>query len=255
MRRKSQESGEGGGRSLLEIVRGEAGTASRAFEIGVQVLILLSLVTLALETMTVWTEPQLWVIERLDELIVGLFLIEYILRIAAAENKRRYLFSFWGIVDFLAVVPTILLAGLDFKALRALLFLRLVRLLKLGRYHQGVERLIRAFREVLPEFIIFFAASMVLLYLASAGIYFLEREAQPDVFSSIPAAMWWAVATFTTVGYGDIYPVTAGGKIFTGLIVLIGLCLVGIPAGLIAAALVEQPDHKRLDDDGENKAE
>ncbi|NNU16497.1 ion transporter [Parvularcula sp. ZS-1/3] len=240
---------------LLEIVRGKAGKASRAFEIGVQVLILLSLVTLALETMTVWTERQLWVIERLDELIVGLFLIEYLLRIAAAESKRRYLFSFWGIVDFLAVVPTILLAGLDLKALRALLFLRLVRLLKLGRYHQGVERLVRAFRDVLPEFIIFFAASMVLLYLASAGIYFLEREAQPETFSSIPAAMWWAVATFTTVGYGDIYPVTPGGKAFTGLVVLIGLCLVGIPAGLIAAALVEQPDHKRPDDDGDNNAD
>lgn len=239
---------------LLVIVRGRGGQGSHAFELAVQFLVLASLVILAVETMQTLSPLQRALVRVLDGLILFIFLGEYLLRIAAAPNKRRYLFSFWGIIDFLAVVPTILIAGFDLKMLRAFLFLRLIRLLKLGRYAQSLDRLVRACQAIVPEFTLFFGASMVLLYLASAGIYVLERQAQPEIFSSIPAAMWWAVATFTTVGYGDAYPITAGGKIFASMIIMLGLCLVGIPAGLIAAALIEQPDHLPAKD-GENDGE
>lgn len=248
--RPAAGSASGWGR-LLSIVRGEGGKQSRIFELSSQVAIVASLVTLSLETMQSLSESQLWFIERLDTLIVVFFAAEYGLRIAAARNKRAYIFSIWGIIDFLAVVPTILLAGVDLKMIRALLFLRLVRLLKLGRYNTGLQRLIRAFSAILPEMMLFFAASLVLLFLAASCIYFLEREAQPDVFTSIPAALWWAVATFTTVGYGDIYPVTPGGKIFASIIVLVYLCLVGVPAGLFAAALVAETKDLHLPPDGE----
>ena len=87
------------------------------------------------------------------------------------------------------------------------------------------------------EAILFLLATIVLLYLSAVGIYYFEHQVQPEQFKSIPHSLWWAVATLTTVGYGDVYPITVGGKVFTFIILMIGLGIIAVPAGLVASAL------------------
>ena len=129
--------------------------------------------------------------------------------------------------------------GMDLKSLRAVRLFRLLRLLKFLRYQDTLAKLKQSFDDVKIELFLFSFATLLLIYFSSVGIYFFENEAQPEAFSSIFAAMWWSVATLTTVGYGDIYPITAGGKIFSTFIVFIGLGLVAIPTGIVASSLTK----------------
>lgn len=205
-----------------------------------QGIIFASMVVLSLSTMTSLPQGTRITLLVLDAIFGACFAIEYGLRIYFAKDRLKYIFSFWGIVDFIAIVPSLFFAGTNLKALRALRLLRLIRLLKLARTSAALQRLGRAFEKVKYEFAVFGLLSALVFYVAAVGIYTFENEAQPDTFSSIPAAMWWAVATLTTVGYGDVYPITAAGRIFTGLVLLVGLGLVAVPTGLIAAALQEE---------------
>ena len=111
------------------------------------------------------------------------------------------------------------------------------RIFKLLKYNSAIDRLLFAFREIKKELFIFLIATIFLLYVSSVGIYYFENAAQPDQFKSVFHSMWWAVATLTTVGNGDVYPITVGGKIFTTFIVFIGMGLVAVPTGLLASAL------------------
>lgn len=219
------------------VVRGEAGRASRLFDILAQAVIAISIVGLILQSIPDLNPSAYDVLNVVEVSSILFFAAEYGIRIFAAKKKTEYLLSFWGVVDFVAIIPTIMFAAIDLRALRALRLLRLVRILKLGRYSRAMQRLAQAAATVRDEFLCFLFLAAIVFFLAASGIYYFENDAQPDVFSSIPAAMWWAVATLTTVGYGDIYPVTLGGKLFTAVILMIGLGLVAIPAGLIAAAL------------------
>ncbi|WP_370339078.1 ion transporter [Parvularcula marina] len=188
----------------------------------------------------------------MTDMVFGVgFAAEYAMRIYNARNRVQYIFSFWGIVDFIAIIPSLFIGGTDLKALRALRLLRLVRLLKLYRTSAALQRLRRALEKVRYEFVAFAILSALVFFVASVGIYAFENEAQPEVFSSIPASMWWAVATLTTVGYGDIYPITAVGRMFTGVVLLVGLGLVAVPTGLIASALQDEDIAETDDDDPE----
>lgn len=168
-----------------------------------------------------------------------LFLVEYIVRIWAAERRLSYIFSFWGLVDLAATLPILILLGANVAGLRALRLLRLASLFKLLRIGNAGERMGAAIRTVAPEMLAFFCFATVILYFSATGIYFFETAAQPETFSSIPESLWWAVVTLTTVGYGDIYPVTVGGRIFTGFVLLVGLSIVAVPTGLFSSALIE----------------
>ena len=137
--------------------------------------------------------------------------------------------------------------GIDMRSLRALRMLRLFRLFKLVRYNNAIERFARAFAIAREEIVVFAVVTVILLFFSGIGIYYFEHEAQPDVFSSIFHSLWWAMVTLTTVGYGDMVPITAGGRIFTFFMLLIGLGIVAVPAGLLAAAL----NKVRRDDDDE----
>jgi voltage-gated potassium channel len=154
-----------------------------------------------------------------------------------AENKKRFAFSFFGIIDLLAILPFYLTTGFDLRALRSFRLLRLVRILKLVRYSKAVQRFAIAFATAKEELILFMCSTLIIVYLAAVGIYYFENPVQPEAFSSIFHSLWWAVATLTTVGYGDVYPITAGGKIFTFLVLIAGLGIVSIPAGIVASAL------------------
>jgi voltage-gated potassium channel len=127
----------------------------------------------------------------------------------------------------------------DLTTIRAMRLLRLIRLMKLFKANRALDRIARAFQEVRAELGIFLFIAGVVLYLSAVGIYHFEHIAQPEVFGSIPSSLWWALATLTTVGYGDVYPITVGGRIFTGLVLMVGIGVIAVPAGLITASLMD----------------
>jgi voltage-gated potassium channel len=128
---------------------------------------------------------------------------------------------------------------IDARFVRGIRLFRLFRLFKIGRYSQSINQLVGVFARKKEELAITFFAVILMLILASSVIYLVEHKAQPESFSSIPAAMWWGVATLTTVGYGDVYPITPLGKFFGAIIALLGVGIVALPAGIIASGFNE----------------
>lgn len=174
----------------------------------------------------------------LDIGFLVLFSIEYILRVYIEPRKRDFVFSFYGIIDLLAIVPSLFLVP-GFRVLRILRFLRVFRIFKATRFILAVDRLTAALRQIQQEILALVILSSMLVYLSACGIHYFEREVQPEKFGSILDSMWWAVVTLTTVGYGDAFPVTPGGKVFTAFVTLIGVGLIAIPSGLLASVLTE----------------
>jgi len=203
----------------------------------IQVLIVLSLISFAFETITGLSEETYRALRYFEVITVIFFTIEYLTRLLLSRPKRGYAFSFFGIIDLVAILPFYLSTGVDLRSVRAFRLLRLFRLLKLARYSAAMQRYHRAFMIAREELFLFGTTALILLYLSSVGIYYFENQAQPETFSSVFHSMWWAIATLTTVGYGDIYPITVGGKIFTFFVVVIGLGVVAVPSGLMASAL------------------
>ncbi len=200
-------------------------------------LIIFSTLSIGVATLPNLPQPFsdfLWIAEVVTVIV---FTVEYLLRIAIAPNKLAYMLSFFGLIDLLAILPFYLSLGIDLRALRAFRLLRLLRLLKMARYSRALRRMGRALRMVREELILFGAGAVLTLYLCAIGIYYCEHDAQPKAFASVFDGMWWAAVTLTTVGYGDIYPITAGGRLFTVLVLFIALGAVAIPTGLISAAM------------------
>lgn len=206
----------------------------------VQALILYSLVSLTIETIPDLS-PDWRAFFRLSEIVVVLlFTAEYLLRIWVADRPLKFMFSVWGIIDLLAILPFYIASGVDLRGIRIIRLFRVFRLLKMARYNRALHRLADAIRSQREEFTVFLGACGALIYLSAVGIYYFERDAQPEVFSSIPESLWWAIATLTTVGYGDAYPITTGGRVFTAVVVLLGMGIIAVPAGLLASALTRR---------------
>jgi voltage-gated potassium channel len=209
----------------------------KAFAITIQILIVTTLIAFTIETLPDLSQNAKEILNIIEVVIVVIFTIEYILRVIAAEKKFAFIFSFYGLIDLLAVLPFYIASGLDLRAVKMFRMLRLVRIFKLLRYHQALNRFHRALALIKEELILFGFVAIIVLYLSAVGIYYFEHEAQPNQFKSVIHSLWWAVTTLTTVGYGDMFPITAGGKFFTFLVLIVGLGVVAIPAGLVASAL------------------
>jgi voltage-gated potassium channel len=220
------------------INRDEKGRVSFGrFEYLIQLLIVLSLISFAFETLPKLSPDWRWRLRVFEIVTVGIFTVEYCLRLAMGRPRFSYTLSFFGIVDLIAILPFYLTTGLDLRSLRAFRLLRLFRLLKLARYSSAMQRFHRAFLIAREELILFGAVALITLYLSAVGIYYFENQAQPETFGSVFHSLWWAIATLTTVGYGDVYPITVGGRIFTFFVLLVGLGVVAVPTGLFASAL------------------
>jgi len=217
---------------------------SRWFAVFIQTLILLSLVTFSIETLPNLEPETLAILNSIEIFCVVIFTIEYVLRIYVADSKPKFIFSFFGLIDLVAILPFYLSFGVDLRSLRILRFLRIFRILKLVRYNKAINHFTRAIKSAKEEILLFVFITLMLIYFSAVGIYYFENEAQPEYFTSIFDSLWWAIITLTTVGYGDVYPITAGGKVFTFFILMIGLGIVAIPTGIISSALTRSVDKK-----------
>lgn len=241
--------------ALRRIVEDNTTRKGQIFDYTVQILIFGSLIAYAIETLPGNPPGVRAVLKSIEVVSAVLFTVEYLLRIYVAKKPFQYIFSFYGIIDFLAVLPFFLSASFDLRSLRAFRIFRIFRAFKLVRYNKALARFNTAAKLVREEIILFLIVTGIFLFLASAGIYYFENPVQPDVFASVFHSGWWSVVTLTTVGYGDVYPVMAGGKIFTFFILMIGVGIVTIPAGLVASALIkareiEEEEHRRLLEEG-----
>ena len=189
---------------------------------------------------------------------VTIFTIEYLLRIWSCTADPRYSHPIYGrarfvvtpmaLLDLMAILPfygqILGLGSLDLRILRAV---RLsARVARLARLSPGFDTLMRVARAKRTELSIVIAMLLVLLLLASSLMYFAEHEAQPDLFSSIPQTMWWSIITLTTVGYGDVYPVTYAGRVLAGVMAVLGIGLFALPAGILGSGFVDELDRNRV---------
>jgi voltage-gated potassium channel len=224
------------------------------------VLILMSTLVVVLETVQSLHRQYSVYFLVFDIFTVAVFTIEYVFRLWACtadpryaeplNGRIRYAASFYGVVDLLAVLPFYValafpVALLDLRFLRILRLMRFARVLKLGRYSEALDRLKAVFRSKMADLGVALVGVLVVLVLASSVMYHVENAAQPDAFSSIPAAMWWGISALTTVGYGDIHPITPLGKFLGGGIQLLGIALFALPAGILAAGYEEEARRRR----------
>ena len=222
---------------LKNIVENNDTAKGRIFDLTIQFLIVVSLISFSVETIPHLSAQIKRYLRCIEVVTVSLFTVEYLLRIIVSDKKIKFIFSFYGLIDFFAILPFYLSAGIDLRSIRSFRLLRLFRAFKLFRYSQAIKRLHSALIIAKEELILFSILAVMLLFFSAVGIYYFENAAQPESFSSIFQSMWWAVATLTTVGYGDVYPITVGGKIFTFFVLMVGLGIVAVPTGLVASAL------------------
>ncbi len=213
--------------------------AGRWFDAVVFALIVVSLITFSIETLPNLPPPAVAMLYWIEFATVLLFTGEYLLRLAVADSRWRFVRSFFGVLDLVAILPFYLAAGVDLRAVRTFRLLRLLRILKLTRYSDAVRRLRRAVGIVREELVLFLNVALILIFLSAVGIYYFEHDRQPEHFASVFHSLWWAVVTLTTVGYGDMFPITTGGRVFTFFVLFLGLGIVAVPTGLFASALAK----------------
>ena len=237
-------------RLLFEVIEEDDRSLARGIDIFLLLLILLNVLVVLLESVAGLNEKYGEIFHHFEMISVLVFSLEYVLRLWVCTERGefaegrggrlRYVVTPMALVDLAAILPFYLplLFPFDARMLRLIRLVRLLRLLKVIRYSESLRIFTDVYRMKKSELAMVFLVILFLLVFASAVIYHVEQEAQPVAFSSIPAAMWWGVATLTTVGYGDIYPVTPLGKFFGGIIALLGIGLFALPAGILGSGFV-----------------
>jgi voltage-gated potassium channel len=219
-------------------------------------LIVLNVTAVSLSTVSALSATYAGFFHVFEEISVFIFTVEYLLRAwicVVNEHYRhpvagriKHVFTPFAIIDLLAIAPFYLPMIIPFHLvfIRVLRLLRLFRLLKLGRYSESIRTFGAIFKAKREEMAVAMTMAAMLLVFAAGLMYFIESGAQPEAFSSIPATMWWAVETMTTVGYGDVYPVTPAGKVLAAVIAILGIAIFLLPAGIMAAGYAEHMQHR-----------
>ncbi|MEQ1661496.1 MAG: ion transporter [Thiobacillus sp.] len=234
----------------LVLSGGAADHVGRIVSFGLIGLILLNVLAVMAESMAeIKSSYGNWLI-WFEAISVAVFVMEYMLRIWSSTvnplyshrvtGRIRFVLTPMALIDLLAVLPSVLFwAGVDLRFLRVVRMARLIRLGKLGRYSNALQFMWLAVRSRRDELVMALMLMVLILVLASSLMYMAENERQPEAFSSIPATMWWGIMTLTTVGYGDVYPVTALGKLTAAVIAVVGIGLFALPAGIVGSAFIE----------------
>lgn len=211
----------------------------KIFDIGLIVLILISVLVVLLESVSFIQEEYGRVLYLLEWGITLLFILELSLRLIAIRHPFRYFFSFFGIIDFLSILPAFLSlfisGGQSLMVIRVIRLLRVFRIFKLVRYMKEAHFLAAALKENRPKIIVFLGGVLTLVVIMGAVMYLVEGE--ENGFTSIPKAMYWAIVTLTTVGYGDVAPQTILGQIISSMIMILGYSIIAVPTGLVTVSL------------------
>jgi len=238
---------------LLHPELGES-KADKFVNIFIITLIVLNVLAVMIETIDDIHNKYKVYFNWFDRISVYIFTIEYVLRVWSCTHDPRYKGSFRGrlkyiltpgaLIDLIAFLPyyihLLVGGGLDLRMLRILRLMRFFRLFRLTAYTKSAQMIFNVFKSRKNELILSFVMVIFLMIIASCLLYFAEHDAQKEAFSSIPATLWWAVVTLTTTGYGDMAPITIGGKILAGIIMLTGVALFALPAGIITAGFLEE---------------
>ncbi|MEP0323067.1 cyclic nucleotide-gated ion channel [Bauldia litoralis] len=239
-------------RRVFEVVEGGSRRAalSRIFSAALIILILVNVIAAIFETVPTMTQTYFQVFAGVEGVSLTVFAIEYVVRLwVCVEHPRargvpawrarlNYVFTPSAIIDFIAIVPFFIVAlgGAD---IRTMVLVRLMRLFKLGRYSTGFQSLFEAVRRERHALVASFLVLTSIVLVAASLAYIAEREAQPDDFGSIPQAIWWAIETVTTVGYGDVIPKTLAGHIIGGITMITGILMIALPIAIIGSSFAE----------------
>jgi voltage-gated potassium channel len=229
------------------------------FDYFIIVLIILNIIAVALDTLTGLPEHFLKIMKIFEIVSIGIFSIEYLMRLYVSDithpakskvaSVLKFMASPFGIVDLLAILPFYVpfIIKVDLRFLRILRLVRFLRVLKISRYNTTLKLIRDVLREKSAEIGMTFFIAFLLLLISGFVMYSVENPVQPDKFPNVFASLWWAVATLTTVGYGDIYPVTTLGKVISGIVAVMGIGLIALPTGIISAGFVEKINHSKTE--------
>ncbi len=213
--------------------------AGKIFDIALLVLILFSILVVMLESIEDIQSQYGSVLRLFDWIITILFTIEYVLRIICVRKPRKYIFSFFGMIDFLSIIPTYLDLFIQgshyFKVLRVVRLLRIFRVLKLADFQGEAVGINKALRASIPKITVFIGGVLTLVVIIGALFYLIEGK--ENGFTSIPASIYWAIVTLTTVGYGDITPGTPLGRVLSAFVMIIGYGIIAVPTGIVSVEL------------------
>lgn len=223
---------------------------SRAVDVGMLLLILLNVIAVVLGSIQAIQARFKSFLDAFEYLSIAIFTLEYVVRLWSCTADPRYHHSIRGrarfalepmsIVDLVSILPFYLpFVGVDLRSLRVLRLLRLLRIVKVGRYYSSLNLIRHVLVSKKEELILSSVLMGILLVVSATLLYYCENAAQPGLFSSIPASMWWAASALTTVGYGDMYPVTALGKSCASVISILGIGMFALPTGILGAGFVE----------------
>lgn len=229
------------------------------FDYTIMTLIVLSLISIILESLPDINSKYETLLYGFNTFSIIIFSIEYAMRVyvsslshpskSSLRSASNFIFSTYGIIDLLAILPFFLpvLIKVDLRFLRALRLTRFLRILKLNRYNDSLNLIWSVIKEKKSELAVTGFLTFLILMIASFLMYHIEGEKQPEVFSNILESFWWAIATLTTVGYGDIYPITGLGKFISGLIAILGIGVVALPTGIIGAGFMNKIEQNKVD--------
>ena len=226
----------------------EGDTASHIFDIALVILILTNVVAATAASFETFANTYSLYLHYFELFSITIFTIEYILRVWSATYKYtdskapriRFIFSFGAIIDLAAILPFYLpfVTGIDLRFLRVLRLLRMFRIFKLGRYSEAMNIIGKVLKKEKEKLFTTVILTMVMIFLASTIMYYVENTAQPETFPNIIETTWWAISTFTTIWYGDVFPITVAGKICGGIISLLGIMLIALPSGIICSGFM-----------------
>lgn len=229
---------------------------NRVFDILIMVLIMLNVFAIILETVPDIYEPYKNVLRIFEIISVIIFSCEYLMRLYISDLTHpsesriksvfKFMFSAYGLIDLIAILPFYIpfIIKIDLRFLRILRLTRFLRVLKINRYNNSLNLIWSVVKEKKTELAITGFLTFLILLIASFIMFYVEGEKQPEAFPNILASFWWAIATLTTVGYGDIYPITGMGRLISGLIAILGIGLVALPTGIVSAGFIEKISKK-----------
>ena len=243
--------------TVFEVIQPAAGgnVASRIFDLFIMLLIFVSIASVFLATFEL-SRSTIRVLIRVEKTSIIVFTVEYLLRIWTADllypgltarrARVKYMLSGLALIDLIAILPFYLpmFLPVNLIGLRAVRLVRLLRIFKLNRYSDALLAVGDVFRRKSREILVSMFFVLILLTIASLLIYYAEHDAQPEQFANAFSGLWWAVATLTTVGYGDIYPITVTGRILGAIIAIMGIGMVAIPTGILSAGFIEVLEKK-----------